>query len=158
MISESYKALLTKMHQEQPKFGSKSFKRKEVVSKLKLVDILDYGCGKGNLGLECQKYDPGMPQFSGEPKPADLVVCTDVLEHIEPEMLDNVIEHLHSLTKKKAYLTIALNPSKEIMPDGRNAHLIVKPKEWWIEKLSLKFRVLSNKMLGNELEVVCEPL
>tara|TARA_R110001592_G_scaffold132485_4_gene347126 strand:- start:221 stop:490 length:270 start_codon:yes stop_codon:yes gene_type:complete len=58
-----------------------------------------------------------------------------VLEHIEPQLIDNVIEHLISKFNKKALLIISLKESKTILPDGNNAHLIVKPYDWWIEKI-----------------------
>jgi len=42
-------------------------------------------------------YDPVFPEY-GEPRPADLVCCIDVLEHIEPDLVDNVILELARVT------------------------------------------------------------
>lgn|GEM_PF-1189977 len=111
-----------------------------LIERLAPETILDYGCGRGTLAkalhpVRVHEYDPGIPGKDGLPKPGDLLVCTDVLEHIEPEKLDGVLRHLHHLTGKAAYLVIALSPAREKLPDGRNAHLIVKPAEWWLAKL-----------------------
>jgi hypothetical protein len=81
------------------------------------------------------EYDPGIPGKDHLPKPADLVVCTDVLEHIEPELLDGVLRHLYLLAGRGAYLVIATRLARELLPDGRNAHLIVQEPPWWLAKL-----------------------
>lgn len=102
--------------------------------------ILDYGCGRGTLATEMKErrvmeYDPGIKGKDHLPKPCDLVVCTDVLEHIEPELIDNVLSHLYLLAGKGAYLVIATRLARELLPDGRNAHLTVQPSAWWLMKL-----------------------
>jgi len=103
--------------------------------------VLDYGCGQGTLQsalkpIKVQLYDPGVVHRDGLPKPADLIVATDVLEHVEPEKLDNVLRHIFLLADKGAYLSISCTPARETLPDDRNAHLIVQPPEWWIDRLS----------------------
>ena len=107
--------------------------------------ILDYGCGCGRLRRalwkagwhgRVQEYDPGIPDKSDLPaKRSDLVVCVDVLEHVEPDRLSTVLAHLRSLTRRGAYLSIATRPSNKTLPDGRNAHLIVKSAEWWVKHI-----------------------
>ena len=80
-------------------------------------------------------YDPGNDDFSNKFKNQkfDLVISTDVLEHVEPEFLDQTLEFLKEKSNRFYHL-IALAPSKVILPDGRNAHLILKPKDWWRDK------------------------
>lgn len=102
--------------------------------------VLDYGCGRATLAkalpdVKVFEYDPGVVGKDQLPKPADLVVCTDVLEHVEPALLDRVLRHIFLLAGRGAYLVIATRPARESLPDGRNAHLIVQPPEWWIAKL-----------------------
>lgn len=143
LISEEYKNLLHKMHVKQKNFGMGSKRRREFILSLGFTDILDYGCGKGKLGLG-RKYDPAIPEFSADPEPADLLVCTDVLEHIEPDKLDNVLKHMRSKMLKAGYFTIGCAPAAKKLPDGRNAHLIVQPPDWWLEKLSQYFTVVSH--------------
>lgn len=142
LISESYRQMLFRMHKKNRSFGCGSKRRKEYIKSLGFEDILDYGCGKGKLGLG-RKYDPAIPEFSDDPDPADLIVCTDVLEHIEPECLDNVLRHMKAKMKKSGYFTIACRPAAKKLPNGENAHLIIQPPEWWINKLSKYFRVVS---------------
>lgn len=108
--------------------------------------ILDYGCGKNNSLLagfrkmgykknfKYQAYDPGVPKYSEPPVPAELVCCIDVLEHIEPELLEDVLDHLCSLTEVLTFLTVHTGPAAKTLSDGRNAHLIQKPPEWWLPK------------------------
>lgn len=101
--------------------------------------VLDYGCGKRTLelalGQVISNYDPAIVACEQLPDPADIVVCTDVLEHIEPNRLDAVIEHIRSLTRKCTLLGVATRPATKTYPDGRNTHLTVQPQDWWCEKL-----------------------
>lgn len=101
--------------------------------------VLDYGCGQGTLKthapFKVQEYDPGIPGKDVLPKPADLVVCTDVLEHVEPDRVDQVLAHIRRLAGKGVYLVISCRPARELLPDGRNAHLTVQPESWWLERL-----------------------
>jgi hypothetical protein len=68
-----------------------------------------------------------------------MVACIDVLEHIEPELLDNVLDHLQSLTELVVMLTIDSGPAGKVLSDGRNAHLIQEPMAWWLPKLSARW-------------------
>jgi hypothetical protein len=49
-----------------------------------------------------------------------------------------------------AYIVIATRPAKNILPDGRNPHLIIEGKEWWREKLSKYFFPLWENSDGRE--------
>jgi len=115
---------------------------------LKAQSILDYGCGAGALAkalswyyLAAEEYDPAIEEKSNLPEPCDLVICTDVLEHIEPDLLDNVLEHLHSLTKVALFAVISTRPAGKLLSDGSNAHLIVKPGLWWRARVDRQFSV-----------------
>lgn len=163
--------MMVKMHKKWRSFGKGSNKRRrEDVEKLGFDDILDYGCGKGSLDFpNIKRYDPGVEEFKEDPPEADLVVCTDVLEHIEPDLIDNVLSHIQSKMRKKGYFTIGLDEANKKLPDGRNAHVLIRPIDWWIEKLSEYFRVesyeviqdLTGKKVNNpkrELEVICSKI
>lgn len=151
LISESYKKELEELHKINedwgtgPKISVIGICHWMYMNNIKRV--LDYGCGKGRLSLflpiEVSNYDPGIPEWCVNPKPEDYLLCTDVLEHVEPDYIENVIEHLVSKFKKKAYLIIALGPSRVILPSGRNAHLIIKSAEWWI-KLVKKYAFIEH--------------
>lgn len=153
LISDAYKAQQEEMH-SMYEYGTASKKYAplvtEIINRLEIGHMLDYGCGKStNLlksikpdhKLKYQGYDPGVPAFSSPPVPAELVACIDVLEHIEPDMLDNVLDHIASLTEAVAILTVHCGPAAKKLPDGRNAHLIQEPMEWWMPKLAARFHI-----------------
>lgn len=126
----------------------------QIIEKLEVTHLLDYGCGR-RMGLlknlhpkkplKYQGYDPcaGDPELATAPIPAQMVCCIDVLEHIEPVYLDNVLDHLASLTEVVAFMTIHTEPAMKTLPDGRNAHLTQKPMEWWAPKFFERFDVQS---------------
>lgn len=44
-----------------------------------------------------------------------------------------------------------------VLPDGRNAHLIQKGKDWWLEKLANHFETINFSENGNrDLVALCE--
>ena len=148
-VSDDYLAQLKELH-EGPGWGKGGLQHLDEILEL-LVDtrattVLDYGCGKGRLvralnmrHIYTDGYDPAVEQFAHEPTIADLLVSTDVLEHIEPECLDEVLAHMAYLTGIRAYLVISLRPAVKHLPDGRNAHLIIESKEFWLSKLAEHF-------------------
>lgn len=167
LISPSYRAEQAALH-AKGNYGTASLSFGKIVSaivqKTGAESLLDYGCGSiRNLAkvLDCdvvyQGYDPAIPAFSAK-EPADLVCCIDVLEHIEPELLGNVLADLQSLTKHHAFLTVHTGPAAKVLSDGRNAHLIQEPPVWWFPKLSEHFDILSFQRLPNGFYVVCQPL
>lgn len=114
---------------------------------------VDYGAGAGRtrrklveeFGIPAAaivEYEPGIAEKSALPSPADLVYCTDVLEHVEPDLIDDVLAHLASLVKKVGYFTIGLKEANRVLADGRNAHLIIESPEWWKEKLQQHFTIV----------------
>ena len=58
----------------------------------------------GKKNVKYYPYDPVFPEY-GEPKEADLVCCIDVLEHIEPPYLKNVLQDLSKITNKIGFFT-----------------------------------------------------
>lgn len=162
-ISEDYRALNHALHQSKPTYGASGHKWAEWVEDLD--DILDYGCGKGTLrkalGRDIAEYDPCIPGKDNEPDRHDYVVCTDVLEHIEPDCLDDVLRHIRSKMKIGGFFVIATRPAKKTLPDGRNAHLIVEPLEWWIRRLEWHFTILEtmvDPIEKGEFAVWCQSL
>lgn len=123
----------------------------EIANFIKLTNIktvLDYGCGKalgwrrGNyhhmLGLDKRNiylYDPCVKEFNIAPHSADLVVCIDVMEHIPESSVDDVLKEIFSISKKAVYFSISHRPANKLLPNGVNAHLTVKPEEWWADKI-----------------------
>lgn len=162
LITEEYKLLNEKLHETNKGYGTSGAKwAPHIEGFAKMVgttDVLDYGCGKStlaqNLPFTIKQYDPAIPKYSSTPEAADIVVCTDVLEHIEPELVDNVIRDIRELTNKAAFLVIANRPAKKVLEDGRNAHLIQENEEWWLNKLFPWFNLLqfSSNGVGPDAE------
>lgn len=110
--------------------------------------IIDYGCGRGDLaahfwrdGLrQIVKYDPAIPEFSTLPKGGvfDLVLCTDVMEHIRLEDVDRVLGEIRTLSES-ALFTISLKPARQVLPDGRNAHLTLLSADEWLRWIGSVF-------------------
>lgn len=133
--------------------------------------ILDYGAGRNLLNEALAKraeqdqyaasfwaYDPAVPELAEEPSPADFVICTDVLEHVEPECLNAVLDHLRHLTKGAAFLKIALQPAKlTVLADGRNPHLSLHSPEVWLSKLfAAGFRLKAATVESTNITVVVQ--
>jgi 2-polyprenyl-3-methyl-5-hydroxy-6-metoxy-1,4-benzoquinol methylase len=109
--------------------------------------VLDYGCGQSRLldqlGLgypvKLIRYDPAIPQYATKPaQPADLLINVDVLEHVEERDLDAVLADMASLCRH-AMVIIDTKPASAVLPDGRNAHVTVRPHAWWRERLLRHF-------------------
>lgn len=129
----------------------------EVLQKVGMAELLDYGAGKGRLGqtlreqihspLTIHHYDPAVPEWSAQPAPCRFVACIDVLEHIEPPLLDNVLDDLRRVTAGVGVFTVHTGPAVKVLPDGRNAHLIQQPAGWWLPKLLERFDLVAfNRM------------
>ena len=165
VASPEYLELNRQLHATNPEYGISGSKRAEVVRRLiatvKPETVLDYGCGKGTLAQALDRpiweYDPAIPGKDAPPRPADLVICTDVLEHIEPEYLDAVLLDLSRVTLKVCYALIYTGPAKKTLADGRNAHLIQQPMAWWNEQLGRYFSVAKIEENGHEVTVILGP-
>lgn len=150
-FTPAYKALQEQFHVERPDYGMSGHKYAPQIIQLsrsmKTQDILDYGCGKCSLSkslpFPIQNYDPFLPDYSVRPRPADIVVCTDVMEHVEEEFVGAVLADIHSLTLKLAFFEVATRPAQKVLPDGRNAHITQHPIAWWLERLVPYFEPLA---------------
>jgi len=168
-ITDAYLEQQRKLH-ENPNYGLASLSFAPIVADVMkqtgCKSVSDYGAGKKRLleglrqaGIEPTPYlpyDPVFPEY-GDPKPADLVCCIDVLEHIEPELVDNVIQELAKITTNLGFLSIHMGPAEKTLADGRNAHLIQKPSSWWLKKLTDHFEILhlqSHQMMGRGIWIV----
>ena len=111
IISEEYKNQLEIMHTaEKKRLGhgvEPAEKLVETIKSYPITTVLDFGCGQGNMmsrlaelfpNLKIQGYDPGVERYSKLPTtPVDLIYSADVLEHIEPDHLVDVLKNLWKL-------------------------------------------------------------
>lgn len=153
MITEAYRQEQARLHATGD-YGKAGAGFGDVVSDMligaKAQTLLDYGCGSRQslrpvlrVPVHYQGYDPAVPEYAADPEPADCVACIDVLEHIEPEMLDQVLDHIRSKTLKRALFSVHLGPAGKTLSDGRNAHLIQEPPSWWLPKIMSRWELLT---------------
>lgn len=155
MLTEGYRKQLEKLHQDPDlKWGNDGKYHVDAIWKLagrlNARTLLDFGCGRSTLSkslksycpmLTCTDYDPGRPKKAKLPnKVFDVVTCTDVLEHVEPEFVDEVIKAIADRAGRAAYFVIDTVPANVKLPDGRNAHLTVREPVWWAHKLTDVFK------------------
>lgn len=96
------------------------------------------------------RVEVGPIHLSRNRKLFDLVLCTDVLEHIPLHDISRTLQKISSLVKQggSAFLVIASDPSKhenhperssaavELEQSGLKIHETVKPRTWWLSELS----------------------
>lgn len=156
LITDEYRRQQERLH-ENPNYGVASIEYAplvaEIVNALGVSSLLDYGAGKGNLmrtigerslvrhAFRYIPYDPAVERFAERPEPAEMVACIDVLEHIEPHLLDNVLNDLERVTEYVGFFTVHCGPAAKTLSDGRNAHLIQQPPEWWLPKILERFEL-----------------
>jgi hypothetical protein len=117
-----------------------------LIQDAKAVRILDHGCGKGALGNHLREeghdiilFDPYVEAYKNRPDGHfDIVLSTDVLEHISLDELSSVLEDIKSFSDKAVFV-ISLTFADQILQDGKNAHCTIQSKEWWAKKLSEVF-------------------
>jgi hypothetical protein len=142
LISREYCESQRIMHANPRGYGGRGdhWKRTvlHVARRYAVGSILDYGAGRGRLGIAmrafgfvCRDYDPAIPGWDDPPSFADLVTCCDVMEHVEPDKIDTVLAHIRALARKAAFFVVATRPANKLLPNGYNAHLTIESGEWW---------------------------
>lgn len=107
---------------------------------LKPKNVLDYGRGNGVLlkllrykypKINIDGYDPAIKEFSVIPNNHyDMIINTDVLEHIPKSDIADVVNHIKSLSNN-VFFCLHHGKAWTILPNGENAHITIEPKEWY---------------------------
>jgi hypothetical protein len=159
-ISNDYRYQNQECHKQDKGFGSNGRrwapflveKVRELLNaygSMKKARVLDYGCGQNLLYrelatnhqeifefMEFVSYDPAIPKFMQEPrKYHHITMCTDVLEHVEPDKLDAVINHLFTITTKGIFINVPFRLGNRLLPDGTPCHKTVKDAVWWMSRI-----------------------
>ena len=135
-------------------------KIQQIIKNNQVNSIIDFGCGKGLLyknpvkinGIKYQNildfwkisqiqlYDPAVPEFASYPnKKADMIICTDVLEHIPEHDVNRLIDDISKLANKIIFFVISTRPASKFFEDGTNVHICLRTKEEW-ESVFMNFR------------------
>ena len=132
----------------------------------KCKSLLDYGCGKAvgytqnfkdidpkkkipnfNVPLhtywgveDLSLYDPGTLEYPTLPsKKVDVVLCTDVLEHIPEDDLGWLIRDIFNLSNKVVFLNVSTVLAIKTFTSGKykgeNVHVSVFDHAWWVDKI-----------------------
>lgn len=121
------------------------------IQKKGYVSMLDVGCGRGQAldlakahgfkavqGVEvvsylCKRDDvmliQGAQELPFETGAFQVVVATDVMEHILLPDVPLVLAEIFRVAAKEVHLTISHKH------DAGNLHVCVQPREWWLEKI-----------------------
>ena len=169
LITDDYRNMQQQLH-ENPNYGVASVQYAPIVAQIietvGAQELLDYGAGKGRLGLTLKQhvqrpltihhYDPAIPEWSAPAAPCGFVACIDVLEHIEPALLDNVLDDLQRVTTGVGVFTVHTEAAIKVLPDGRNAHLIQQLPAWWLPRLMQRFELATFNRMDVGFWVVVE--
>lgn len=114
---------------------------------LKPNSVLEYGCGRSDLieilPLEnvefWVRYDPALLEFVKPPySDFDLVINTDMMEHIPACDIDIVLEDIRCYSEN-VFFNISTRAAECFLPNGDNAHCTVWGTEVWLAKIKVIF-------------------
>lgn len=163
-----------KLHTNDPRYGAASEYSNPKTMKFKLTiptaikatqkicpiqSLLDHGTGQGglvktlnqeeNLQINVQGYDPAVQAFAKKPTSKyDIVTSIDVLEHIGKPFIYSTLQEISSITQKFFFFCIDLLPASKKTSDGRNAHFLIAPSEWWINQIKNEFKIITFVEVG----------
>ena len=109
----------------------------QIIKDKDIKTILDYGCGKAKhhpKEWKAIKYDPAIQEYQNKPQDKyDLVISTDVLEHIPVENLKQTINEIFGYSNKWVFVSVCCRKAEAILPNGYNAHATIESAKWWRE-------------------------
>jgi len=157
------------LHAKNREFGNNDGSAMNLLQGLMLMhkrgacnSVLDYGTGKGKLvhrlrqilpeHVTVRGYDPCVEEWSQKPcHPFDIVTCLDVLEHVELAEIDVILNDIKKLTGGFCLLVIDLQPAGKNLPDGRNAHILLAPPEWWVTRIAQQFKCQTSFTISHKI-------
>ena len=123
-----------------------------LIDYLQPKSILDYGCGKGGLvkalaekypKIKVYGYDPAVEQFSIMPvDKVDLVVNTDVLEHIPEDELPETVQRIASISQN-VFFHLHHGSASQILENGENAHCTIWTPQQYAELFKKYFSTIN---------------
>ena len=122
-----------------------------IVAEIPTSTMLDYGCGNGAAytkhrihdgwgGIMPVLFDPAVPGLDELPRQTfDGVLCIGVLEHIPKAEIGLAIDNLVAYADRWCFCVVGTDPAHKTLPGGRNAHVLLRPREWWRTHLGAAF-------------------
>ena len=154
--------LYKKLHQHDPSYGTFSVQYNNRIinhiNKVKPKTIIDYGSGKGNLAkclnqYNIDEYDPAIPGKDHiTQKQYDLIISTDVLEHLYIDEIELICKEFCMLNPKSMFHCISTRPAAQILSDGSNAHKTIKSGDWWGMKLE-QYTGYRTEVINNPVDI-----
>ena len=167
LVSDNYNDLIDsykKLHKEKEKFKGISLVPLVPIIHGLIIEhncktLLDYGCGKAYpYSDKCRSiqlvkpvqeiwnldsyslYDPAYSKYDKLPKDKyDIVICTDVLEHIHEEDLDWTIYQMLSYSKDIVFINVSCQKAAKSFKSGKfkgqNVHISIFEDEVWLKKI-----------------------
>jgi ubiquinone/menaquinone biosynthesis C-methylase UbiE len=116
------------------------------------ASVVDIGCGQNQMIVELRER--GMVKATGvdfacpladelcditvktkfKDDEFDVLTSFDMMEHLHPDDVDGAIEEMKRISKRFV-MTISSRASNALGMKGEQLHLIMKPSEWWHNKL-----------------------
>jgi 2-polyprenyl-3-methyl-5-hydroxy-6-metoxy-1,4-benzoquinol methylase len=156
-MKEMYEALWASSYRDRDRQHLKRYER--VISLLNPSGrVADWGCGHGRLSMSLKldgmdvvpidiasnALDNGVKASIGAQfvtgsihdtillQPVDYSICTDVLEHLMPSILEEAVYNIIDQTLKEAYFYVAtIRDTKTIDGEEYILHPIVESANWW---------------------------
>jgi 2-polyprenyl-3-methyl-5-hydroxy-6-metoxy-1,4-benzoquinol methylase len=115
----------------------------DFITQTKAETVLDFGSGTGSLAKNLRQknilVDEFDPCYPGKEKISkekyDLIITTDLLEHIYEDELNNIFEEMLYLKPKFMYHAISTREATILLPDQTNCHKTIKSMQWWYDRI-----------------------
>ena len=123
-----YDFLMFIYHLKKDKFKGYSLKENlsfidNIIKTNNINSIMDYGCGKAmsykdypfeKKQLDIFLYDPYFFKYRKLPKKKfELLICTDVMEHIQKNEIENTLAKMNKYSSKNLFFSICTRPAKK---------------------------------------------
>lgn len=161
-LIEQYKLL----YEIKPTYGASSQKIfdkvLEVIKEYNPKSILDYGCGRSALidmiyastNIAVYRYDPVFAEYNKLPTTkVDFVICTDVLQHIPENELDENLKEIAS-AGDVCYFKIKCCDHPTTFPNGEPTNCTVHDKYWWNNILKKFYKSIKELQCNDDTSVV----
>tara|TARA_R110002051_G_scaffold310143_1_gene383100 strand:- start:184 stop:879 length:696 start_codon:yes stop_codon:yes gene_type:complete len=121
------------------------------IQDLEIDSFVDVGCGRNdfanwgvNQGINAVGVDIACPladfvcssrELPFKDKKFEYVTSFDMMEHLLPEEVDDTLDEFFRVASKGFLFTISYKRSNKKV-DGKQIHLTIQKKEWWLNKIS----------------------